>query len=614
MASRYKSKYSYSAKKKGIDWAHILRLLPVYLTLGFLPFLARVHIYEHKLMQFPWYYANTDEFFGDTFLVYRQWWFTAIAFYMLFVLLAKFLKDKTSLKKSITCIPMGVFAVFSLLSAIFSDYRGFPFTGSFEQFENVFVLMGYALIVYYVFLIVESENEVRYLIYVLTFSTMSLGIIGTLQTMGFNLFDTEFVKELMMPARLQGIGLESKVGSNTAVMTLYNPNYVGVYVAMLFPLYATLVLFAKNWKERVAYALTLVFLLISLYGSGSKAAFLVIAVEMFILLVFMRKPILKFWYLVIPAASALVAMFLLVNQAQDNVYIEQIQKALKLHKTEYALEAIETLDDGVHIWYEGNELVVKLMPVDAGGEAFFFVDAEGKPVMASVKEDGYTYQLEDARFEGFEVYPLNYKETFCFGVKIDGHDWRFTNQYDDTGTYYYLTEKGKFDKLHMAEQVLFNDYERILSGRGYIWSVSIPLLKKHFILGSGADTFVMAFPQQDYLRLWRNGFSLQIMSKPHSLYLQVGVQDGVIALLGMLSFFVMYLLQSVRLYINSKFESFYERTGVAVMLAVLGFAVMGISNDSSMTVSPIFWAIAGLGVYLNSQSAKLRKERKSATE
>ena len=53
---------------------------------------------------------------------------------------------------------------------------------------------------------------------------------------------------------------------------------------------------------------------------------------------------------------------------------------------------------------------------------------------------------------------------------------------------------------------------------------------------------------------------------------------------------------------------------VAVTAPGFTTPIMGISNDSSMTVSPIFWAIAGLGVYLNSQSAKLRKERKSATE
>jgi len=596
-----------------MDWTSFLQLLPVYLTLGFLPFLVRVHIYEHRLSQFPWYYANAGEYFGDTFLVYRQWWFTAITFYMLFVLLIKFLQDKKSLRYSITCIPLGVFAVFSLLSAVFSKYKGFPFSGSFEQFENVFVLMGYALIVYYIFLVVESEEEVKRILYVLTFSTMALGLIGTLQTLGFDLLSTDFVKSLIMPANLEA-EVKTKASENTAVMTLYNPNYVGVYVAMLFPLFAVLILFSKKWKEQLAYSLTLVLLLISLYGSGSKAAFLVIAVEMLILLVFMRKPILKFWYLVIPAATALVAVFLLVNQARDNVYIDRIQNALKLRKTEYALESIETLEDGVHIRYKGNELIVTLDVGEDANYRFVPYDADGAEIRMELKEDGYTYRITDERFKDFELSLIAYEETVCFEVLIEGHMWRFTNQYDGTGDYYYLTEKGKFDKLYMAEQVLFNDYERILSGRGYIWSVSIPLLKKHFVLGSGADTFVMAFPQQDYLRLWRNGFSAQIMSKPHSLYLQVGVQDGVIALLGMLAFFVIYLFQSVRLYIASKFESFYEQAGVAVMLAVLGFAVMGISNDSSMTVSPIFWAIAGLGVYLNRQSAKLIKARKSAAE
>ena len=612
MAKRYK-KTSYAAKKSGIDWLRFFQLLPVYLTLGFLPFLVRVHIYEHHLSQFPWYYANAGEYFGDTFLTYRQWWFTGIAFYMLFVLLTKLMLDKKSLRYSVTCIPMGIFALFSLLSALFSEYKGFAFGGSFEQFENVFVLMGYALIVYYIFLIVESEDEVRYILYVLTFSTMALGIIGTLQTLGYDVLASEFVKNLILPAGTEA-EVQTKTSANTAVMTLYNPNYVGVYVAMLFPLFAVLVLFSKKWKEQLAYSLTLVLLLISLYGSGSKAAFLVIAVEMLVLLVFMRRPILKFWYLVIPAATALVAVFLLVNQARDNVYIDRIQQALKMHKTEYALESIETKDDGVHIVYEGNELIVMFAQKDEGSFSFEFLNSEGERIAASMKEDGFTYRLDDPRFEGFEIGLTMYDNMICFGVLIDGHTWRFTNQYDDSGSYYYLTEKGKFDKLTMAEQVLFNDYERVLSGRGYIWSVTIPLLKKYFVLGSGADTFVTAFPQQDYLRLWRNGFSEQIMSKPHSLYLQVGVQDGVIALLGMMGFFVIYLLQSVRLYIASKFESFYEQAGVAVMLAVLGFAVMGISNDSSMTVSPIFWAIAGLGVYLNSQSARIIKERKSATE
>lgn len=507
---------------------------------------------------------------------------------------------------------MAVFAVFSFLSAVFSDYRSFCFSGSFEQFENVFVLMGYALMVYYILIVVQSEQELKSILNVLTFSTLGLGLIGTFQTFGYNFMDTEFVKALITPSYIQA-NIQTMTGKNTAFMTLYNPNYVGVYVAMLFPLYAALVLFAKKNMERLVYGFTLLTLLISLYGSGSKAAFLVIVVEMMVLLVFLRRPILKFWYLVIPAATALVCVFLLLNQAQDYVYTQRIAGALQMNKTEYALESIETKDDGVYLRYKGNDLKIEAM---TGGELLSFVvtDEAGNAPKMTLQENGYLYVMEDERFAGMELYFLQYDEYFGFCVNIDGHDWVFSNEYAEDGSYYYLTTKGKFDKLHMAEQVIFNDYERVLSGRGYIWSVSIPLLKEHLVLGSGADTFVMTFPQQDYLRLWRNGFSEQIMSKPHSLYLQVGVQDGVIALLAMLTFLVMYLGYSVRLYLVSRFESFYECAGVAVMLAVLGFAVMGISNDSSVTVSPIFWTLAGLGVWLNSKSAELLKARKSASE
>ena len=613
MASKYTHKKSYSKKNDEFQWGSFLRLLPVYLTVGLLPFMMRLHVYNHNLSRFPWYYANANEQMADFFLYFRQWWFTAIAFYMLAVLLIKFMADKKSLRFSIACLPMGIFALFAFLSAVSSEYRSFCFSGSFEQFENVFVLMGYALIVYYSLIVIESEFEVKRIIYVLTGSTLALALIGAMQTFKFDLLQTDFVKSLVVPANINA-SLSTTVSNQTAYMTLYNPNYVGVYVAMLFPLFAVLLLFTSCWEERIAYAVTLVLLLITLYGSGSKAGFLVIAVEMLILLVFMRRPILKFWYLIIPAATALVAVFLLINQARDYEYTDRIANALKISPTEYSLESIETKDDAVYIKYKGNELRLSMLTDEYGGYSFVILDEANQLISAEPLEDGSTYRLLDERFEGFEVYLFYFMDYVCISVKIEGHEWQFTNEYGEDGSYYYLTTKGKFDKLHMAEQMIFNDYERAFSGRGYIWSVSIPLLKEHFFLGSGADTFVMTYPQQDYLRLWRNGFSEQVMSKPHSLYLQVGVQNGVIALIGMLAFFIMYLLNSVRLYINSRFESYYEQAGVAVLLAVLGFAVMGISNDSSVTVSPIFWAIAGLGVYLNHKCSELKKARKNATE
>src|SRR5690606_8579420 len=119
--------------------------------------------------------------------------------------------------------------------------------------------------------------------------------------------------------------------------------------------------------------------------------------------------------------------------------------------------------------------------------------------------------------------------TPLFYVTIDNHNWFFTNQTGD-GSYYYMNNYGRPDKIITAPHALFSGYEGYASGRGYIWSRTLPLLKKHIILGSGADTYMIAFPQQDYVGLSNYGYGDQLVTKPHNLYLQVGVQTGLLSL------------------------------------------------------------------------------------
>jgi len=600
----------YTQQNKTFSLSRFLILLPILFTVGLMPFIVRLHVYDPQLNEFAWYYEGAGNAFGDVFLYYRQWWFTAMSIYMFLIILFRAVFDRKKLQYSISCIPLGIYALLSFLSACFSKYPYFAFNGSFEQFENVFVLMGYAIIVYYSLIVIETEQEVRYIVYTLTASTLVLALVGTAQTLGFNILATKFFDALIIPSGIDA-SLSTTVSATTAYMTLYNPNYVGVYVAMLFPLFIILLMFSKQVLERIAYAATSVLLLISLYGSGSKAAFLVLAVEVLFFLVFLRKTILKQWYLIIPAATAIVCIFLLVNQWYDNVYIDRIISALQLRQTEYALESIDTLDDSVVIRYNGEELHLSYFQSDSETLVISAWDGNDDPLQLIYLEDRAAYVVDKEAFANIDITLAWYGDYLCLCADIDNHEWIFTNQYNNDYSYYYLTAKGKFDKIVTAEQAVFHDYERVFSGRGYIWSVTLPLLKEHILLGSGADTFAMTFPQQDYVRLWRNGFSEQVMSKPHSLYLQVGVQNGVLALLGLIAFFIIYLIDCLRLYINTNFKSYYEQLGVAIMFAVIGFVIMGISNDSSVTVSPIFWAITGIGVYVNAQ---VRKARQTTSE
>jgi O-antigen ligase len=118
----------------------------------------------------------------------------------------------------------------------------------------------------------------------------------------------------------------------------------------------------------------------------------------------------------------------------------------------------------------------------------------------------------------------------------------------------------------------------------------------------------MEYPQQDYLNFQRYGYPTNIITKPHNLYLQIAVQDGMIALLAFLAFYAMYFISSIRLYIKGRFHNFYEQMGVAIFVGTIGYMVTGLTNDSSITTAPIFWALMGIGISVNYRVKSLNTE------
>ena len=110
---------------------------------------------------------------------------------------------------------------------------------------------------------------------------------------------------------------------------------------------------------------------------------------------------------------------------------------------------------------------------------------------------------------------------------------------------------------------------------------------------------MMVFPQQDYVGLYNYGYGDQLLTKPHNMYLQMGVQTGVLSLIAFLVFYAMYFISSLKLYIKGKFKSYYAQVGVAVLVASLSYIILGIANDSSLTVAPVFWSLIGLGIVVN---------------
>lgn len=427
-----------------------------------------------------------------------------------------------------------------------------------------------------------------------------MSLLGLTQYMGKDFFATDSGLKMILPREHWSTrdSVQFSFEKGRVYLSFYNPNYVGTYSAMAASFLIILATLTRKRKWMIPiYLVAALGITISLIGSKSKTGLIALAIAGIFSLIILSKYLIKYFYFSIPAMLLLLSVVSLYNKANDNTLVNAMKQTTVFSKSDPNLQDIITADDEVVIKYNDNQLHVKYIVEDGYGN-FIVEDDNGSFVDLKYVEDKYEFTVEDERFPDFRLGVSYFEDIHLFYVTINNHNWYFTSLEADDG-YYYLNKYGKLDKIKVAPHALFSGYEKYASGRGYIWSRTLPLLKDNLILGSGADTFVFKFPQQDYVSLYNYGYGDQLITKPHNLYLQVGVQTGILSLIAFLVFYAMYFISSVRLYIKCKFESYYAQVGVAILVASVSYMVLGIANDSSITVAPVFWALIGLGITVN---------------
>ncbi len=119
-----------------------------------------------------------------------------------------------------------------------------------------------------------------------------------------------------------------------------------------------------------------------------------------------------------------------------------------------------------------------------------------------------------------------------------------------------------------------------ISNRAYIWSETVPLLKHHWVTGSGPGNYALEFPQ-DTERKKTVGYGTKVVDRPHNLYLSIWHSSGFISLL---------------IFLFMVFDLFHRCKDRAIKMGVLGFLIAGLFTDSVVSVSPFFFAMLGAGL------------------
>lgn len=581
---------------KKITEKHIC-MIPLVIWFAIIPLIVKVKFYENPLTEYSWY--SNESMLADFFLYHKSLFVTITGVLMLLVLIWQIgkMKRKDDLFNSDTriLIPIVSYLFLAIASSLFSDYGYFCTHGMPDQFETIWNLTAYVIAVIYCYYVVVYYDSNRSLNNIIFVGAALVGIICVLQYFKVDIYRLIYAGE----------GYSFTFEEGTVYGPFYNINYVGYYTLLFVPLFVMLFISAKDWKLRVITAILTTALMIALIGAESTtavAAFVIVAAFAIVFILLKNAKAKKILWIPIGAIAICAAAVFVLAVPRMDAYIQ----ASDTKKTN--LENIFTHDDNVEIDYKGEQLYIQM--IQYGDSLAFNLTDQNDASVASEYVDSsegyYYYTVTDTRFEGMMLTPAIMTEdpvTYGFIVQIDDKSWNFTNQMTEDGTYYYYTDLGKLTKL--TEDTISPSFEPLVNvsglanGRGYIWNKTIAMLKDYILLGSGADTYAVVFPNDDFVSMYNNGYNNLIMTKPHCLYLQIAVQSGVLSLICFLVFYVWYAISSMRLYFKQRLDQPLAAAGFAILLGTMGYMISAIANDSTITISPLYWALIGVGIGIN---------------
>lgn len=575
-----------------------IKILPFALILLIVPmivFMKEANI-KSNIVEF-----TTSETKSDFFNYYKAIWLITFSISSILFISYYIYAKKLRFKLSYSFIPLFVYYLFVFLSSSFSEYHEVALNGFPNRNEGFWVISCYIVICFIAAHFITYEKDIMFLFGSLVICATLLCILGISQFLGFDFLQIDFIKKFMLPGEYKHLSntLNFNFPNKFIYLTLFNPNYVGSFCAMVLPISAVMLLFAKKIYAKILSGVLSGLILVNLIGSRSSAGYVGVFFSVLFLIILLRKKIFKYWIPILGLAICCTGALIYLNHSYSGLIInefsgflpkKQVPAIYKDGTTKYLTDMI--IDKNVMNIYMGDTPIS--IKFNSQAKSLSFLDDTGKDVkVVRNPDDSNTLTFDSPKYLGLRIKIV--KSLFT----ISAPNTIYYVNFNDAG--FKFLYAGKPSDIVNPPAVGFEGYERWASSRGYIWSRSIPLIKDTIILGHGPDTYVLYFPQNDFKgKLQYLNTPYAVVDKPHNMYLQIAINTGVVSLIAFLVFVLWYICSSFRLYFRPKKEdSFYYMAGSACVLSVIGFLVAGLANDSTVNVSPIFWILLGIGFACN---------------
>lgn len=595
-------KINYENKKLSIFY-----FLPLLLIAGFVPLIVYAKYIDLTGTTQSLYWTGQQQYL-DFFSYWKSRWVIALTAISLIFYIILYEQKKLPFKNlKQYYIPLGIYAIFVIISTIFAIDTQTALWGFVDMYQGMFVLLSYVIITFLTINFVNNERDVYLFVNAFLFLIIVEGVIGITQYFGFDFFQTEIGKSLIVPGNLQVDNLSFSFGPKTIYGTLFNTNFVGSFATLMLPLAVALLLSAKTQKQKIISIIAIILMIFVCIGCNSRAGYLGVAVSAIFGILLFRKVIRKYWKVLISIFAILIVLLLglnsfsggqIFNRVKAFNVSEEIDKYKELGTNGIKFEDITLGKNTFSIKTNRNTLNFKI-----DEDKLYFLD-EDFSVLGMTTNDN-TITINDSRYRDYII---------TVPEKYPGVTVQMSTYWAPRTINFYITEDGV--KIlgsggRLVEPIVaeifepLDGLERLASNRGYIWARTISLLDEYLIIGSGPDNFPLTFPQDDFIaKLNTTMDSNMVIDKPHNMYLQVAINTGVLSLLALLTISIIYVFSSLKLYYKIIFDSFDKYIGASCLFSVIGYLASGMFNDNVVSVAPLFCLILGLGISINNKLYK----------
>lgn len=601
--------------KKFCKEKSITFFFPIALVLTIVPLIVRMRISEPDEDTLKLYgsSANSDLFTQNKEICLI--FLSAIILIIAITCFKKFYEKKDKLI-NIMIICSLIFLGFTFLSALFSKYKHVAFWGIYDRSEGFITIACYILLFIYSIYTFKKTEEFKFILIPILILVYINGFLGLFQFFGSDLIKTSLGGLIAIPSsyNIDPSKLSLAYESGTIYGTLYHYNYVGSFTSLVLPiLFGACIIEDDIFLKLLSMGGSLVGLWL-LFGSTSRAGIIGFGAIIVFACIFFGKLLLKKKKALLITLACLAVFAVGLNFATSGKIFRRIPSlvsdGLSLFKSNtdfdyrdhIPVKNIEHIDNNIVLTLPTDTLTISFENND-------YVFRNSKNEVVDYKSEfnskikAYDYTTTDANFSNISFRSGKIKSK----TKNDGlmlilngsNEFMFITR-DDNSMHLIDPKTLEEIDLEFPETIGFNGKEKLASARGYIWSRSLPLLKDTLILGSGPDTFSFDFPQHDMLgKLYAYGTTNMIISKAHNLFLQIGLNNGVVALIAFVILIMVYIIDSFKLYaLKNKYDE-KQILGSILALSVIGYLFTGLFNDSVICVAPIFWIILGVGAAVN---------------